>query len=72
MAIDTTTPEGRERELRNISILQARKHIERAKAEVEYLIMATHSGDRRNTFCDANIHMTAALEGLNTLSSEES
>lgn len=72
MAIDTTTPEGRERELRNISLMQAKKELQRAMAEVEYLIMATPSGDRRNTITDANIHMMAAAGFLNTLSSEES
>lgn len=72
MAIDTTTPEGRNRELRNIALLQAKRELQRAMDEVQYLIMATPTGDRRNTFTDANIHMTSAQTFLNTLSSEES
>ena len=72
MAIDTTTPEGRNRELRNISLMQAKKQLQRAHDEVSYLIMATPTSERRSTITEANIHIMLALEHLNTLSSEES
>lgn len=72
MAIDTTTPEGRQRELRNITLMQAKRHLHQALQEVEYLVSTTPSGDRRNTVCDANIHLMSAQSILNTLSSEES
>lgn len=72
MAIDTSTPEGKQRELRNISLMQAKKELQRAMSEVEYLIMATQSGDRHNTLTEANIHLSGAQTLLGQLSSEES
>ena len=72
MAIDTTTPEGKQRELRNISLMQAKKELQRALDELNYLIMATESGERRNTITEANIHIMHGAEQLAKLSSEES
>jgi len=71
MAIDTSTPEGRNHELRNISLMLAKKRLEQVLDEVNYLIMATATGDRRNTICDANIHLLEATKCLGSLTSEE-
>lgn len=72
MAIDTRTPEGRQRELRNASLLQLKRNIERALDELNYLIMSTETGERRNAITDINIHMMAAADGASKLGSEES
>jgi hypothetical protein len=72
MAIDTTTLEGRAREYRNAALLQAKRHLQKAKEEIEYLIAATPTGERRNALTGANIHTMAAQEIAAKLSSEES
>ena len=72
MAIDTSTPEGRRRELRNIALLQAKKKLCEALAEIEYLIMATPTSERRNTLTEVNIHVMHGNELLLKLTSEES
>lgn len=71
MTIDVRTPEDRQRELRNISLLNAKKLLGRTIDEINYLIGATATGDRRNTLCDANIHLTEVNNLLSILKSEE-
>lgn len=38
----------------------AARHMESAMSEVEYLILATPTGEDRNAITDANIHLMAA------------
>lgn len=72
MAIDTTTPEGRDRERRNASLITARRHTQQALSELEYLIMATPTGERRNLLTDINIRLMEAEKYLSNMKSEES
>lgn len=71
MVINTTTAEGRRRESRNASLLVAKRRVQEALNEMDFLIMATATGCRRNIFTDVNIHLVEAQKYLNTLSSEE-
>lgn len=71
MVIDTTTAEDRRRESRNASLMIAKRRLQEALSELDFLIAATESGDRRNTLTDVNIHLLEAQKYLNTLSSEE-
>lgn len=56
---------------RNASLLIAKRRLQEALNEMDFLIAATESGDRRNTLTDVNIHLLEAQKYLNTLSSEE-
>lgn len=67
MTIDTRTPEGRAIEERNAALGLARKWGSRSKEELEWLILATPSGDRRNSLTEANIHIGQALTVLQEL-----
>lgn len=71
MAIDTRTPEDYRRESRNIALLLAKKYLSQALGELEYLVNATPTGDRRNALTDANITLTQADQFLQSLSLEE-
>lgn len=71
MVIDTATVEGRRRESRNASLLIAKWRLQEVLNEMDFLIAATESGDRRNTITDVNVHLLEAQKYLNTLSSEE-
>lgn len=72
MAIDVSTVEGRHRELRNIALIEAKRHLERTRAEIDYLILGTASGERRNTLTAVNIHLMSGAGYLDQLGSEES
>lgn len=71
MVIDTTTAEGRRRESRNASLGIAKRRLRDTLNEMSFLIAATPTGDRRNTFTDVHIHLLEAQKYLDTLSSEE-
>lgn len=71
MSIDTTTAEGKRRELRNSALLIAKRQLQDVLSEMDFLTAATASGDRRNTLTDVNIHLMSADKLLNGLSSEE-
>jgi hypothetical protein len=71
MPIDTTTLEGRNRELRNASLLVAKRHVRGLLGELGYLINATPTGERRNVLTEVNIHLMLASKQLEALSSEE-
>ena len=59
------------REARNASLLFAKRRLQEVLNEMDFLIAATESGDRRNTITDVNVHLLEAQKYLNTLSSEE-
>lgn len=61
----------RNRELRNSSLIQAKKHLTSLQEEISYLIMATPTGPRRDKFTEINIHISAAWLLLSELHSEE-
>ena len=63
--------EARRRESRNASLLFAKRRLQEVLNEMDFLIAATESGDRRNTITDVNVHLLEAQKYLNTLSSEE-
>lgn len=71
MVIDTRTDEGRRRESRNASLMTVKRRLAEVASELEFLIMSTPTGDRRNTFTDVNIHVLEATKYIGTLSSEE-
>ena len=72
MAIDQCEArEARRREARNASLLFAKRRLQEVLNEMDFLIAATESGDRRNTITDVNVHLLEAQKYLNTLSSEE-
>lgn len=71
MSIDVSTPEGRAREMRNIALLQAKRKLADVVSDLDFLIVATPTGKRRNTICDVNIYVAAASHALNALVSEE-
>lgn len=71
MVIDTTTAEGRRCESRNASLLIAKRRLQEVLNEMDFLIAATPTSDRRNTLTDVNVHLLEAQKYLNTLSSEE-
>lgn len=72
LAINTRTPEGRAIEVRNAALLTVKRRLQEATSELEYLIGATPTGERRDVLCDCNIHVGAARELADKLQSEES
>jgi hypothetical protein len=65
--IDLTTPEGKEKESRRVALMIAKRHLQRALDELNFLTSATPTSDVRNRICDANIyamHCKDALEGI--------
>jgi hypothetical protein len=72
MAIDTTTADGVMREKRNASLNIIKRKLEQAQGELEWLINATPSSERRNTLTEVNIHTSGALALARQLKSEES
>jgi hypothetical protein len=71
MPIDVRTPEDRQREARNIALMQAKRKLADVVSDLDFLIVATPTGKRRNTICDVNIHVAAASHALHSLVSEE-
>lgn len=63
--------EARRRESRNASLMSVKRRLAEVASELEFLIMSTPTGDRRNTFTDVNIHVLEATKYIGTLSSEE-
>ena len=63
--------EARRLESRNASLMVAKRRVQEALNEIEFLIMATTTGCRRDTFTDVNVHLLEAQKYLNSLSSEE-
>lgn len=72
MAIDVTTPDGRAREERNASLLIICRNLQRAADELEWLIGATPTSERRNLLTDINIHVTVGYTMVGNMKSEES
>lgn len=71
MTIDVRTPEDKQRETMNVALITARKKLKEALVELEYLILATPSGARRNALTEANIHASGAVAVLGQLRSIE-
>lgn len=71
MAIDTTTPEGKEKEKRIASLHILKRKVREAAAELDWLILATPTGDRRACLTEANIHLLGAAAKLSQLKSED-
>jgi len=61
---------ARRLEIVNTPLSSAKDRVTEALNEIEYLIMATPSGARRNTLIDVNVHLVEAQRYLNTLPSE--
>lgn len=70
MVIDIRTPEGRRLEERNASLLSIRRHLQRAQDELEWLIGATRSGERRNKITEMNIQLDGAKAIADSLPTE--
>jgi hypothetical protein len=62
--------EERRLESRNASLMVAKRRLVEALSELDFLIAATATGDRRDTLTDVNIHLLEARKYLDTLSSE--
>lgn len=71
MPITTATPEDRQREARNASLMICKRRCREVMAEVGYPIAATPTGDRRNLLTDINILLMDASNKLNSINSEE-
>jgi hypothetical protein len=63
-------PVRRRIESRNISLSILNRRVSEALLELEFLINATETGERRNTFTAANIHLMFAKTELNKLKGE--
>ena len=68
----TSPSEARRLESRNASLMTAKRRLAEVASELDFLIMSTPTGDRRNTFTDVHIHVLEAAKYLNTIKSEES
>lgn len=64
--------EERRLESRNASLMVAKRRLMEALSELDFLIAATATGDRRDTLTDVNVHLLEARKYLDTLSSEAS
>lgn len=64
--------EARRRESRNASLMTVKRRLAEVASELDFLIMSTPTGDRRNTFTDVNIHVLEAIKYIATIKSEES
>lgn len=73
MAIDPCEArEARRRESRNASLMTVKRRLQETLNEIDFLIGATPTNERRNTLTYINIHLLETRKYLNTLSSEES
>jgi hypothetical protein len=72
MTINTRTLEGRQREAHNTSLMILKRRLTDALNELDYLIMATPSGERRDTLTEVNIHVMHGADMVAKLRSEQS
>jgi hypothetical protein len=63
-------PIRRRIESRNLSLSIARRNLDAVMQELEFLINATPTGDRRNILTGVNIYLISAKSDLNRLKGE--
>lgn len=71
MTIRTITAADKQRETRNASLNIMKRRLQEVENEINYLIMATPTGDRRNILCDAHIILLSLVGEVARLASEE-
>lgn len=69
--MDLSTQEGKLREERNTALLLVRRALDRAQREMEFLINATPTGERRNLLTDINIRVLEANTFAHALTFEQ-
>jgi hypothetical protein len=68
--MSTDVVEAKRIELRNFHLIQAKRKLRECLNDVEYLILATSSGERRNALTDANILLMQGYAAFNEIKME--